>query len=375
MIGGLNMDYFKGDKALLYCEFKLEDKIIAVNNPKVRILHEVDEIVYEDLPWQTMNSLDDGYSYTFDTNICDNYGQYVVVYKGTYNGETLNVLDKFNIVVKNVEDVNSIYLYGYVNDINNNRLLKGLTVKIIELESNNVVFSTLTDEDGKWESRLYPGDYEFIFSMNGYESRSVRAQIGDENEEIQFNNIGLEKISDKALGNGLMKIEDEFTSKNDMGIENIDILIFDINDMDNKLVETKTDIHGKWKAFLDEGNYIMKIKTPTGVQKKFNLNVYNSGEKTIEEIVSKETKTKTKTVYNGNGDNEVIDYILDAHGNGIEGAIVVANVYNVEKDSYEYVCEDVTNVDGSFKLNLNKGKYKFVINSEGFKSSEQIIDI
>lgn len=369
------MDYFKGDKALLYCEFKLEDKIIAVNNPKVRILHEVDEIVYEDLPWQTMNSLDDGYSYTFDTNICDNYGQYVVVYKGTYNGETLNVLDKFNIVVKNVEDVNSIYLYGYVNDINNNRLLKGLTVKIIELESNNVVFSTLTDEDGKWESRLYPGDYEFIFSMNGYESRSVRAQIGDENEEIQFNNIGLEKISDKALGNGLMKIEDEFTSKNDMGIENIDILIFDINDMDNKLVETKTDIHGKWKAFLDEGNYIMKIKTPTGVQKKFNLNVYNSGEKTIEEIVSKETKTKTKTVYNGNGDNEVIDYILDAHGNGIEGAIVVANVYNVEKDSYEYVCEDVTNVDGSFKLNLNKGKYKFVINSEGFKSSEQIIDI
>jgi 5-hydroxyisourate hydrolase-like protein (transthyretin family) len=369
------MDYFKGDKALLYCEFRVENKIIKVDNPKVRVLHEADEVVYEDLPWKSMNALDEGYSYTFDTNICDNYGQYVVVYRGMFNGETLNVLDKFNIVVKNIEDINSIYLYGYVNDINNNRLLKGLTVKVVELESNNVVFSTLTDEDGKWESKLYPGDYEFVFSMNGYESRSVRAQIGDENEEIQFNNIGLEKISDKALGNGLFKIEDEFTSKNDMGIPDVEISIFNIDDIETALIETKTDNHGKWKVFLDEGNYVMKIKTPTGILKKFKLNVYNSGEKTIEEIVSKDTKTKTKTVYNGNGENEVVDYILDAHGNGIEGASIIASVYNIEKDIYEYVCEDITDVDGSFKLNLNKGKYKFVINSNGFKTSEQIIDI
>ena len=103
------MDYFKGDKALLYCEFRVENKIIKVDNPKVRVLHEADDVVYEDLPWKSMNALDEGYSYTFDTNICDNYGQYVVVYRGMFNGETLNVLDKFNIVVKNIEDINFEY--------------------------------------------------------------------------------------------------------------------------------------------------------------------------------------------------------------------------------------------------------------------------
>lgn len=369
------MEYFKGDKVLLYCEFKVEEKLVCVDNPQVRVLHELDDKVYEDLPWQKMNKFDEGFSYTFDTNICENYGRYVVVYRGEYQGETLNILDNFDIVVKNVEDLNSIYIYGYVNDINNGKMLNNLTVKIVDLESNNIVFSTLTDEDGKWECKIYPGDYEFSFVINGYEERLIRAQIGDENKEVQFNTVSLENIADEVLGNGMFKIEDEFTSKNDMGIPNINIKIFNINDVENLLIETKTDNHGKWKAFLDEGNYIMKINIPSGVSKKFKLNVYNSGEKTIEEIISKDTKKKQKVVYNGNGDNEVMDYVLDAHGNGIEGVSIVANIYNVKADAYEYVCEDITSADGSFKLNLNKGKYQFVVTGEGFKKCEQIITI
>ena len=369
------MDLYKGDTKTLYYEFKKDDNIVNVKNPKVRILHEYKDKVYEDLPWQTMEQFDNGYIYNFDTNVCENYGKYVIVYQGEYNGEKLNSLDSFNIVPKNIDDNNTVYLYGYVNDINSNRIIKDVKVQIIDLENNNIVYQTTTDEDGKWEAKIFPSDYEFKFALDGYEARSIRAQIGDSKEEIQFNNIGIEKLSDVSLGNGLFKIEDEFTAKNKMGVSGINIVIYDTNDLEHPLIETKTNQKGKWKAFLDNGSYIMQIQLPSGVKKKFQMNVYNDGSKSIEEIKINNTQITETKVDNGHGTEKLTDFILDAHGNGIKNAIVKAYKYNIEKDMYELECQDTTTLEGQFELNLNHGKYKLVVDCDGFVQNNQIIDV
>jgi len=371
------MNLYKGDKTTLYCEFKKDDKIVSVKEPKVRVLHEYNDKVYEDLPWQKMKKMDNGYCYVFDTNVCKNYGKYVVVFSGKYKCETLNVLDDFHIIAKNIDDNNTIYVYGYINDINSNRILKSVQVQIISLDSGDIIYQTSTDEDGKWESNIFPGDYEFKFSMDNYESRSVRAQVGDENKEIQFNNVSLEHTADASLGNGLYKIEDEFTTKNDMGIENVSILIYNVDDTENVLVSTKTNSKGKWKAFLDSGTYIVKIALPSGTKKTFQMIVYNDGTKVISEMQTKDTSIdkNSKKVLHGKGTENVTDFILDAHGNGIECAVIKAYKYKPCKDTYEYVCEDVTNQDGQFILNLDKGKYKFVIEHQNFTTNEQIVEI
>lgn len=369
------MNLYQGDKKILYCDFKVDGKIVQVENPQVRILHEFEDNVYEDLPWQTMTPMDEGYVYNFDTNVCQTDGKYVIVYKAQYQGETLNQLEEFNIIPNNLEGNNTIYIYGFVNDINNNHLIKNVKIKVVDCENGSTIYQTTTDEDGKWEVYIPPSDYEFKFELDGYNERSVRVQIGDENKEIQFNNISLEKQSDCALGNGLYKIEEEFTTKNDMGIPNVEIEIFSSENVNECLVSTRTDDKGKWKAFLDDGSYLLKIQLPSGVKKKFQLTVYNDGSKTIDEIVSRESTIIHKQVDNGHGDCPLTDYVLDAHGNGIENVLVRAFAYNIDTDSYELECQATTTSEGQFELNLNHGKYKLVVQGEGFKRVEQTINV
>lgn len=369
------MNLYQGDKKILYCEFKVDGESVKVENPQVRILHEFEDKVYEDLPWQNMTAMDEGYIYNFDTNVCETDGKYVIVYRSTYNGKTLNEIEEFNIIPHNLESNNTIYIYGFVNDINNNRLIKNAKVKVVDCENGKTIYQTTTDEDGKWEVYIAPSDYEFKFELEGYGSRSVRVQIGDENKEIQFNNIALEKQADKALGEGLYKIEDEFTSKNHMGIANIGIEIFSSEDVDKCLITTSTDKKGKWKAFLDDGSYLLKITLPSGVKKKFQMTVYNDGAKSIDEIVSKESTVIQKQVGNGNGECPLTDYVLDAHGNGIDNALVRAFIYNIDTDSYELECQSYTTPEGQFNLNLNHGKYKLIVQGDGFQKVEQIINV
>ena len=111
------------------------------------------------------------------------------------------------------------------------------------------------------------------------------------------------------------------------------------------------------------------------VNSKFQLNVYNDGSKTIEEIKTKSTQIVNKVLDNGHGTEELTDYILDAHGNGIQNALVQAYKYNPTLDDYELECQDNTTLEGQFNLNLNKGKYKLVITCDGFQKNTQVIDV
>ena len=86
-------------------------------------------------------------------------------------------------------------------------------------------------------------------------------------------------------------------------------------------------------------------------------------------------------------DNE--DYIKyeDAYKKYLEGLYEViipvigtvqhalSEKYNIEKDMYELECQDTTTLEGQFELNLNHGKYKLVVDCDGFVQNNQIIDV
>ena len=42
---------------------------------------------------------------------------------------------------------------------------------------------------------------------------------------------------------------------------------------------------------------------------------------------------------------------------------------------YELECQDTTTLEGQFELNLNHGKYKLVVDCDGFVQNNQIIDV
>ena len=365
------MEIYKGDIQSLYCEFVNDKNVVKVKNPKVRILHEENDNVYEDLPWQNMLPFDEGYVYAFDTNICKICGKYVVVFEGEYKDKKLNVIDEFTIIQKNIETENNILLYGFIFDIDTDKQLKNAVITIKNLDNNDIVYKVYSDVDGRWDVKIAPGDYEFEFNLYGYEVKTVRAQIGDAHKELQFNNVSLEGKSG-LVGEGTYYIEDTFVAKNNLGIENIDVYIYDVSDVANPIIKTKTNQKGRWKVLLNIGAYIVKIILPSGLEKKFQLQVYSGGEKKIEEMSVKSFKNKTM---NGIGTQKVTDLILDAHGNGIANANIQALRYNKEKDIYEFECEDYTSETGEFNLNLNEGKYKLVISHAKFVTNEQIITI
>jgi hypothetical protein len=313
--------------------------------------------------------------FAFDSSSCDVFGKYTVVYECLYNKQKIHVLDSFNIIVKNHDNINAIEVYGYVNDLDDQKLIEDCTIQIVDLNDNSIIYQTSSDYVGKWYSYIYPGNYNFIFTKDNYIAKNVRVQIGDENKEIQFNNISIEKSTNAISGNGLYKIEDVFTSKNDTGIEGINVIVYDALNVDNQLISTTTDKHGKWKLFLDDGSYILKIVLPSGIEKMFQMIVYNDGSKTINEMVQNSSEVILDNVDNGSGSNIISDYILDAHGTGIKNVLVEAYLYNSSDDSYSLIAKCITDDTGLFTLNLDSGKYKFKCSASGFNDKEQIINI
>jgi len=370
------MEIYKGDIKSLYCEFKEKKEFLKVKKPRVRVLHEEDGKVYEILSWKDLTPLGNGYIYSFDTNICKSYGKYVSVFEGIYKKQKLNVVEEFDIVVKNVDDTNAIYIYGYINDIDTERPLQTTQVSIKNLDNNEIVFQTLSDVDGKWEAKILPGDYEFIFNCSKYIEKSIRAQVGDENKEIQFNNVSLEqKRNAEMFSYGIFCISDSFVTKNNLPIQNVEVKIYDAADIKKLLCICTTNAKGKWVARLSSGSYFLDVTMPSGVKKKFQMNIDENGDKKISEIKQQDTYVQNEKLTNGSGSEKVTDFILDAHGNGIYNVRVQAYIYNSSTDNYTIVCEDYTTRTGEFTLNLDKGKYKFVISCDRYKTNEQIIII
>jgi len=358
------MTYNKGEQIPLYVEFKQDGNIINVDQPRVKVLHEKEDKIYEDMSWKNMTQFENGYIYNFDSNICDTLGEYVIIYEGFINGEKLNSMEVFNLTSPNEADknsINNIKIYGFVDDLNKHELLENVCVKIKNLIDSSIVYQTNSDYSGRWEAYAFPGEFEFEFSLNGYETKTLQVQIGDENEEVQFNNISLENTKDVILGSGMFKISDEFTDKTGMGINGITINIFSLNNPDSILLTTKTDFHGKWSAFLDPGGYLLKIQLPSGIEKLLRMNIDSKGIKTITEI-KKSNSVNIDNVNTTIGSKSITDYVKDAHGNGL------SNVHVKVFQNDELIGETYTGIDGSFTLNLDNGIYKITCEKDKFKS-------
>ena len=356
--------YNKGEQIPLYIEFKQDNAIIFPETVRVRVLHEKDDNVYEDMSWKNMTPFGDGFIYHFDSNICDTLGEHAAVYEGIYNGEKLHNIQTFDISVpneSNLDSINNIKIYGIISELSSHKTLKDVNVKITNLIDGNVSAITTSDYSGRWETFIFPGEFEFEFSLDGFITKKMQVQIGDENNEVQFNNVSLENKNDISLGNGIFQINDEFTDKTGKGIEGIEINIYSLNDMNKLLVSVKTDFYGKWKAFLDEGGYILKIKLPSGVEKLFRMNINHKGEKSIAELKQSDSvaiENKNTTI----GNKSITDYVKDAHGNGLSNVSI--KVYKND----QLVGETFTGIDGEFTLNLDEGVYKVICEKNNFKS-------
>ena len=369
-------EYMQGDAIVLSCMFSKDGKTISPDKAYARILHESEGNIYEDISWTEMQKHNDGFIYTFDSSELDFIGTYTVVYKTEYEGETLNIMDNFNLALYNVSSNEQCLVYGFVTDSDNQKhKMDSTSVYISDMLSGNMIYQTETDADGRWEAELSPGSYMFKFVSEGFGSKEVKAQISDLVPEMQFNTVNMKKHNLSETGS--IKIEDEFTDNTGLGIQGITVNIFGAEDVKNVICSAKTDIKGKWNVYLDPGNYVAEIILPSGLKKMFRLTVYMDRTKKMTEIRSAETVTDVSASFRGqtNGTEHITEYVLDAHGNGIENASVKAYEYNSESNDYVYVGETVTDISGQFELNLNKGKNKLIIACSNFKEKEIILNI
>ena len=356
------MTYIQGESIPLYSVFKIQDHIVPVELPKVRVLHEENDKVYEDLTWHAMTAFDDGFIYTLDSNICEYLGEYTVVYEAIYNDQKIHNIETFTLTIPNEvssQSLNNIKLYGFIDDLNSHKLLEKVKVSVKNVINNNIIATTYSDYSGRWECYVFPGELEFQFQLDGFETKTIRAQVGDSNEEVQFNNISLENNTDMTLGKGQFNIEDVFSDKTGKGIDGVVLEVY--SSLDNALLlTTTTDNKGQWHVFLDAGSYMLKAILPSGLERLFRMNIDSQGIKNIT-AYSKSDSVSSEYLNTTIGEKSINDFIKDAHGTGL------SNVHITIWQNNLMIGETYTRIDGSFTLNLDPGIYKMVCSKEGFK--------
>ena len=347
--------YLSGETLFLYTQFiDAQDNILQVTDTKVRILHNNNSNIYEDLPWTDMIIMSPGefyYNYQLLTD-CD-MGQYQVIYSADYNGNIIYNFEFFNVIPHSTQYENVIKVFGYIDNLK--LKLPIVDASIIVYENDKIVFNSLSDFDGKWEVYLYPGEYNFVFSKTGYSDEEIIAQIGDENVEIEFNNISLSLVNYSNKGTGMYSIKDTYTMKNGGPLPNLNIKIYSSLNPSQIIAEDITDEEGNWNCFLNPGNYLMKINGIAFEQtynKIFRIKVFENGRFKFEDI--KKNAVIQNTTNNGIGNIIVTDLVLDKNSNPIVDVQVNAFLSN---DLNNMICQDYTDLQGNWTLKLNPGNY------------------
>ena len=366
--------YFIGDTVFLYVNFKQNNKdVIQVNNPQIRILHSVNNNIYEDLPWTNLNYISNSeycYNYIIPNN--SDVGCYNVFYKGIIDNKTLNIMQTFFVINKSEKyNNNVIKIYGYIDDIRNQIGLEDVELNI---KSNDTLFNvtTYTSLIGYWYVYLYPNNYNININKEGYINQNINFNVGNNNNVIKFNNISLQPDELKTNGNGIYEIKDKLILNNGIPLNNLKIEAFDINDINNNVAYTYSDNNGYWILNLDKGNYFIKI-TGNAMNKDFNdtykLRIYENGKFNINTLFN---NANVNDEYLNNGDGDIIysDIILNNKNKPIVDVQVTAYLNN------KPIAEDYTDINGKYTLKLNHGKYTIRIYHPLFKQPQNItIDI
>lgn len=358
--------YNKGDKIFLYIRFvdKTGNYVSNVQNAKVRILHQQNENIYEDLEWTPMNQLSPTeYFYNYDIPYDSDCGLYDIIYHGEIDGKDAVMIESFHVINKSEQYQNAIKLYGYVNDDINNIPLGNVSIEIIDYEGIYYTQS-FTKENGYWEAYIYPGEYEVKFKKQGFIETVVNVQIGDENNEIHFNNITLESERVKMCGNGAYEITDSYVLKNGIPLDGLIVSAYDITNPMQIVASDITDNKGCWKIFLDSGFYFLKVignSMGNDFDKTFRLNVADDGKYTLDDMNDNKATIREDFIGQGNGTICYSDVINDRHGNPIVD--VQVNAYIGSK----LIAQCYTDIMGKYELHLDPGEYTIEIYHPSFK--------
>lgn len=348
--------FYLGDNVPLYIKF-IDDEFdnYYVKEAKVRILHEKDNEIYEDLEWTELNQISENeFIYNYNIPLNADLGQYQIIYIGKNDNKEACKVDTINIINKNTNYINPIKVFGYVQDIKDFNNIQDVNVKIYD-DNKNIVFSTKTNIDGYWETYIYPNKYTFIFSKINFKEHSINVEINEELNEQQFETIGLYLLND-IRGNGAFKVSESFKSKYGLPLVNLNINIHDILNPKNIIAKDITNNDGYFTCFLDEGTYILKavgISFSKEFNKTFKLNVRNDGNIIMEDLSKNIAMlTNMEIISSGNGILKIKDNITDKSGNGI----VDVQVNALDKKG-NIIAQDYTNIAGEWTLNLDPGEY------------------
>lgn len=364
--------YFKGDIIFLYVRFfdKIGNAATTVIDPKVRILHSKNGDIYEDLPWSELTQLvNNEYYFNFHIPFDLDCGMFDVIYCGEVNGYTASVMETFHVIGKSENYMNAIKLYGYVDNILNQTPLSNVDVQII---SNNNVYSTqsYTKENGYWESFLYPGEYVCSFKKNGFKDIDTNIQLGNEENEMQFNNISMESISAKISGNGICKISDSYVLKNGIPLNGLNVNTFNITNPTVICASDITNNEGVWTIYLDPGYYFVKVignSMNMDFDKTFRLKINDDLTNDIEDMDSNKANAQEDILSAGNGSQVYKDKITDGFGNPIIDVQINVLQNNI------MIAQTYSDAAGNYELFLNPGKYNIDIYHPSFKDIPQFI--
>lgn len=360
--------YYQGDNIFLYAKFNTEIEQEVIDFAQVRILHEKDGLIYEDLPWTNMENMGGNeYFHNFKLSMDCDLGEYKIIYIGKSNDKEAIIMENIHAISRNQNHINYVKIYGYVYDIRTGLPINESCIEVYERGTK--IYQSSTNEVGNWETYLYPGEYTFKFSKFTYMDCELIAQIGDEHNELQFDSIGLESESAGQKGKGVFTIKDKMVLKNGQPLVGLNVSISYIVSPKDIIAKDTTNEEGEWECYLDEGDYLLKINGNAmgkGFDKTLRLKVNDNGNHITNDL-SQNTATLTNMKYIGPGQGliKVTDIIKDKNGNPIVD--VQVNILN-PKNSNDIIAQTYTSISGQWELNLDPGNYTIEYYHPKFKT-------
>lgn len=360
--------YYQGDEVFLYAKFNTESENEIVDFAQVRVLHEKDKDIYEDLSWTNMELIGNNeYFYNLKLPMECDIGEYKIIYIGKSNDKEAFIMENIHIVSKNQTMLNYVKIYGYVYDIRTNLPISESHVNIYQ--NNTKVYQCSTNDVGNWEAYLYPGEYTFDFSKFTYKECNLIAQIGGEYNELQFDSIGLESELSRNKGTGIYTVKEKMVLKNGQPLVGLSVNVSLVTAPKDVIATDITNEEGEWECYLDEGNYLLKINGKAmgkSFDKTLRLKV-NDDNTYVTNDLSQNTATLTNMKYIGPGEGmvKVNDVIKDKNGNPIVD--VQVNILN-PKNPNDILAQTYTSINGEWELNLDPGTYTIEYYHPKFKT-------
>ena len=363
--------YLKGETIFLYVKF-LDNNNTSINieNPRVRILHTKNDNIYEDLPWSKLLPFSESeYYFNYIIPYDSDCGLYNVIYNGIINGNEASVIEEFHVINKSEVYSNAIKLYGYINSEINQVPLSNVNIEILNTNNMDYIQSCSMD-NGYWESYLYPGEYVFSFKKDGFNDVNVNVQIGDENNEIQFNNISMTSKIVKTNGNGICKVTDKYILKNGIPLDGLVITVYSIHNPTKIIATNITNNEGVWEVFLDPGYYLLKVNGKSMNQefnKTFRLKINDNSAYDMENMDNNKAIAQESILTEGNGSQVYRDSIVDKNGNPVidvqvnilKNNIPIAQAYTDALGKYEFFLEP-----GNYTVDIYHPLFKDIPNFE-----------